>query len=341
MKTCVIRKGSQGIDDLACVDRPDPQPAAGEIVVRVHATSLNYRDQAIVAGLYMGRGPVTRDTVPLSDGAGEVVAVGTGVTRFQVGDRVAGTFFPAWLDGPPSAAAFRRQLGGAEDGMLSEYVVREADAFVPIPAHLSFAEAATLPCAGVTVWNAFFATGRLAPGDSVLLLGTGGVSLLAVQLARLAGARVFITSSSDAKLKLARSLGATDTINYSQVPDWEQVVLERTGGIGVDHVLEVGGPATLNRSLAAVRVGGTVTLLGVIAGRDGQANPLPMIGKTIRLQGLLVGNRAMFEALNQAISQAGVKPHIDRVFPFAEVAEAYRYQLTGQHSGKIVIRVAT
>ncbi len=337
MKTYVIRKGSQGIDGLECVERADPVPAAGEIVVRVHATSLNYRDQAIVAGMYMGRGPVTRDTVPLSDGAGEVVAVGTGVTRFQAGDRVAGTFFPAWLDGPPSAAAFRRQLGGAEDGMLSEYVLREADAFVPIPGHLSFAEAATLPCAGVTVWNALFATGRIVPGDSVLLLGTGGVSLLAVQLARLAGARVFITSSSDAKLELARSLGATDTINYRQVPDWEQVVLDRTGGIGVDHVLEVGGPATLNRSLAAVRVGGTVTLLGVIAGRDGQANPLPMIGKTIRLQGLLVGSRAMFEALTRAAAHAGLRPHIDRVFPFPAAAEAYRYQLSGQHSGKIVV----
>lgn len=341
MQTYVIRKGSQGIDGVQCVDRPDPGPAAGEIVVRVHATSLNYRDQAVIAGMYMGRGPVTRDTVPLSDGAGEVVAVGTGVTRFRVGDRVAGTFFPAWLDGPPSAAAFARQLGAAEDGMLSEYVVREADAFVHIPAHLSFAEAATLPCAGVTVWNAFFATGRIAPGESVLLLGTGGVSLMAVQLARLAGARVFITSSSDAKLDLARSLGATDTINYRQVPDWEQAVLERTGGAGVDHVLEVGGPATLNRSLAAVRVGGTVTLLGVIAGRDGQASPLPAIGKAIRLQGLLVGNRAMFEAMNRAVTEAGLRPHIDRVFPFRDAAAAYRYQLTGQHGGKIVIDVAS
>jgi len=339
MESYVIRKGSQGLSGLERLERPRPDPAAGEVLVRVRATSLNYRDQAIVAGLYMGKGPVARDTVPLSDGAGEVVAVGEGVTRFRIGDRVAGTFFPAWLDGPPSAQAFIRQLGGSEDGMLSQYVVREADAFVAVPAHLSFAEAATLPCAGVTVWNAFFATGRIRPGDSVLLLGTGGASLFAVQLARLAGARIFIISSSDAKLDLARSLGATDTLNYRETPDWEKWVLAQTEGAGVDHVLEVGGPATLNRSLAAVRVGGTVTLLGVIAGRDGQANPLPMIGKTIRLQGLLVGNRAMFEDMNRAIAHARLRPHIDRVFPFAEAAEAYRYQLAGRHSGKIVIDI--
>jgi NADPH:quinone reductase-like Zn-dependent oxidoreductase len=339
MRVYVVRKGSQGLEGLECIDRAQPVPTAGQVLVRVHATSLNYRDQVIATGKYMGRGPLQQDTVPLSDGAGEVVATGADVTRFKVGDRVAGSFFPAWLEGPPTAEAFTRQLGGSEDGMLAEFVVREADAFVRVPGHLSYEEAATLPCAAVTAWNAFFRTGDIKPGDSVLLLGTGGVSLFAVQFAQLAGARVFITSSSDAKLAVARSLGADDLINYQQTPAWDQVVLERTGGRGVDHVIEVGGPVTFARSLSAVRVGGTVTVLGVVAGRDGQANPLPIIGKTIRLQGLLVGSRAVFEDMNRAIDLAQLKPHIDRVFPFAEAADAYRYQLTAQHSGKIVISV--
>lgn len=337
MQAYVIREGSRDLEGLQRIEASEPTPGPGQIVVRVRATSLNYRDQAIVTGLYMGRGPVTRDTVALSDGAGEVVAVAPDVTRFRIGDRVAGTFFPAWFDGPPSAEAYRRQLGSSEDGMLAGYVVREAEAFVAIPPHLSFVEAAALPCAALTAWNALFATGHTDPGDSVLVLGTGGFSLFALQFARLAGARVLLVSSSDAKLELARSLGASETLNYRQHPDWETWVLERTGGLGVDHVLEVGGPVTLNRSLAAVRVGGTVTLIGVIAGRGGQANPLPMIGKTIRLQGLLVGNRAMFEAMNRAVTTAGLRPHIDRVFPFADAAAAFRYQLTGQHAGKIII----
>lgn len=340
MKAYVIRAGSRGLEGLERIERPEPVAGPGQVVVRMRSTSLNARDQAIVAGLYMGRGPVTRDTVPLSDGAGEVIAIGAGVARFAVGDRVASCFFPTWFDGPPSAAVFSRQLGSSEDGTLSEYVTGDAESFVRIPEHLSFDEAATLPCAAVTVWNAFFVTGRIRPGDSVLLLGTGGVSLFAVQFARLAGARVFITSSSDEKLRLAQTLGATDTINYHTTPDWERVVLDRTAGRGVDHVLEVGGPVTLRRSLGAVRIGGTVTLLGVVAGGGGQPNVLPMIGKTIRLQGLLVGSRAMFEDMNRAVVAAALHPHIDRVFSFDEAVDAYRYQLSGRHSGKIVIRIA-
>lgn len=339
MKAYVVREGSRDLGGLECIDRPEPVPGLGQVLVRVRATSLNYRDQAIVAGLYMGRGPVTRDTVPLSDGAGEVVAVGPGVTRFKTGDRVAGCFFTQWIDGPPTARHLSRQLGSNEEGMLVEYAVREAEACVPIPDHLSYEEAATLPCAALTVWNAFFCTGTIGPGSSVLLLGTGGVSLFGVQFARMAGARVFITSSSDEKLKLARSLGATDTINYRTTPEWDRVVLEQTGGEGVDHVLEVGGPVTLGQSFNAVKVGGTVTLLGVSAGRGGQTNPLPMIGKTIRLQGLLVGSRTMFEDMNRAIEFGSLRPHIDRVFPFDQATEAYRYQLTGAHAGKIVIRI--
>jgi NADPH:quinone reductase-like Zn-dependent oxidoreductase len=327
---------TKGIDSLIRIERDVPKPADGEVLVRIHAVSLNYRDLLIAHGKY-ARG-LKLPLIPLSDGAGEVIAVGSGVTRLQRGDRVAGIFMQNWLSGEISPYVARSALGGSVDGVLAEYVVFPEDGVVQIPTHLSYEEAATLPCAAVTAWNALTSS-MLKPGITVLIQGTGGVSAFALQFARLAGARVIATSSSDEKLKKAAELGASDGINYRSVPDWDKAVIERTDGIGVDHIIEVGGPGTLARSLNAVRVGGRISVIGLLTGPDTAVNPMPILGKQIQVQGIFVGSREMFEAMNRAISLHQMRPVVDRVFPFDEAREAVRYLESGKHFGKIVIKV--
>ncbi len=328
-------QGPGGIDALARTERPMPAPGAGEVLVRVRASSINYRDLSTVED------PVSRGLalplIPNSDGAGEVVEVGAGVTRWVPGDRVMGTFFQRWTDGTITPEAMASALGGAIDGVLAEYAVLGEDGVVAIPDHLSFEEAATLPCAGVTAWNCLIEQGRMKPGDTVLLLGTGGVSVMALQLAVMGGARTIVTSSSDDKLARARDLGAAETINYRTRPDWEQAVLEITGGHGVDQVVEVGGAGTLEKSVAATRVAGTVSLIGVLTG--GSVNPTAVMRKSIRLQGVYVGSRRMFEDLNAAMSRSGLRPVIDRAFGFDEAPEAYRTMRDAGHFGKLVVTI--
>jgi NADPH:quinone reductase-like Zn-dependent oxidoreductase len=335
MKLYEIRE-TKGVDSLTLIEREVPKPAPGEVLIRVHAVSLNYRDLLIVQGRYM-RG-LKVPLIPLSDGAGEVVETGAGVTRVKRGDRVAGIFMQNWLSGEVSASSPRSALGGLIDGMLAEYVVLNQEGVVHLPAHLSYEEAATLPCAAVTAWNAL-TSWVLKPGMSVLVQGTGGVSIFALQFARLAGARVMITSSSDEKLRRAGEMGAVDFINYKTTPDWDQKALERTGGAGVDHIVEVGGPGTLTRSMNAVRIGGRISLIGLLTGPEGTVNPMPILGKQIQVQGIFVGSRDMFEAMNRAITAHQLRPVVDRVFAFEEAREALGYLESGGHFGKVVIRV--
>lgn len=323
------------LDALKLTERPEPKPGPGQAVVRVRANSLNYRDLLVASGGY-GR-QVKTPLIPLSDGAGEVVEVGPHVTRVKPGSRVAAIFMQTWLAGALREESAKSALGGAIDGMLAEYVVLDEDGLVPIPEHLSYAEAATLPCAAVTAWNALVAEGGVRAGDSVLVLGTGGVSVFALQFARLHGARVIATSSSDDKLARAIALGASDGVNYRQTPEWGRRVLELTGGAGVDHVVEVGGAGTLPQSFRAVRFGGRISLIGVLSEPGAPVDPRPLMMKGARLQGIYVGSRDMFEAMNRAIALHQLRPVIDRVFPFVEAAEAFRYMKGSGHFGKIVV----
>jgi NADPH:quinone reductase-like Zn-dependent oxidoreductase len=300
----------------------------------MRAASVNYRDLLMVDGKYSRNLPLP--LVPLSDGAGEVAELGPGVSRWAVGDRVMGTFFQDWVAGPITDAAGKSALGGAVDGVLAEYVLLREQGMVAIPDHLSFREAATLPCAAVTAWNAL-TTGGLACGDTVLTLGTGGVSIFSVQFAVAAGARVIGTSGSEQKLTRLKEMGAGGMINYKAVPDWEKEVLQLTGGRGVDRVIEVGGAGTLGKSLKAVRTGGHISLIGVLTGQTGEINPLPAIMKSIRIQGIFVGSGEMFENMLKALTLHEIRPVIDRVFPFAEAKEALRYMESGSHFGKVVI----
>jgi NADPH:quinone reductase-like Zn-dependent oxidoreductase len=336
MKVYEIQSNA-GIDALALVDRPEPKPAAGEVLVQVKATSLNYRDLLVIEGAY-GAGQ-KYPLIPISDGAGEVVAVGKGVTRVKIGDRVAATFFQDWIYGSLTREQMKSDLGGGIDGMLAEYVILHQDGLVILPDHLSYAEGATLPCAAVTAWHGLVTKGNISPGDSVLLLGTGGVSIFALQFAKIHGARAIATSSSDEKLALIKQLGADETINYKTTPDWEKQVYQLTNRTGVDHVVEVGGAGTLPKSLQAVRIGGRVSLIGVLSGRGSEIDPMPILFKSLTVQGIYVGSREMFEAMNQTIQQHQIKPIIDRVFPFNEAREAYRYLKSAAHFGKVVINL--
>ena len=337
MRAFVVPAGSQQSDGLRAVERPDPQPGRGQVVVRVRAASLNYRDQMIAAGTYMG-GAVARDTIPLSDGAGEVVAVGREATRFRPGDRVAATFFQT----PPSGAPFGAPapLGSPLDGMLAEQVVAYEDGLVAIPSSLSFEEAACLPCAGVTAWHALMHAGKpVTAGHTVLVLGTGGVSIFALQFAVASGARVIVTSSSDEKIARAKALGASDGVNYRKAPDWEKAVLDITGGRGVDCVVEVVGAATLDRSFQTMARGGKTVLVGVLGGGSGDVHPYLLMGKYGNLHGIFVGDRDMFQEMNRAIEVNEIRPVIDRVFPFTDAVAAYRYHKSGQFMGKVVISI--
>jgi NADPH:quinone reductase-like Zn-dependent oxidoreductase len=325
-----------GIDSLTLVKRPDPKPGYDQIVVRVRAVSLNYRDLIMLEGKSAGR---KLNVIPMSDGAGEVVAIGEGVTRVKVGDRVAGTFFQDWVSGHITAKVMKSAMGGEIDGMLAEYVTLAQNGVVILPESLSYAQGATLPCAAVTAWHALVTKGNLTAGESVLLLGTGGVSIFALQFAKLHGARVIITSSNDGKLDRARSMGADATINYKAVPNWEEEVYRLTDSVGVDHVVEVGGAGTLEKSIRAVRYGGRVSLIGVLSGLGSGFNPQPVLGKSVTMQGIYVGSREMFEAMNRAIALHNLQPMIDRSFAFTEAKEAYKYLKSGSHFGKVVIQV--
>jgi NADPH:quinone reductase-like Zn-dependent oxidoreductase len=325
---------SFGLEHLKPVDSAAPVAGPGEAVVRVRACSLNFRDLLVAQGAY-GRA-VRAPLTPLSDGAGEVLSVGAGVTRVKPGDRVCGIFMQRWIEGPsPDDDKAASAMGGAIDGMLSEQVCLNAEGLVHFPDHLSFEEAATLPCAGVTAWNSLFVSGGLKAGESVLTLGSGGVSVFALQFARMAGARVISTSGSDAKIEKLKALGAHDTINYKTSPEWDKQVRSLTGA-GVDHVIEVGGTGTLPHSIKSVRRGGHIALIGVVSG-GGDMDARQAFLKSVKLQGIYVGSREMFEAMNRAIALARLKPVVDRVFPVAEIREAMAYMSAGSHFGKVCI----
>jgi NADPH:quinone reductase-like Zn-dependent oxidoreductase len=318
--------------------RFDPAPLGdNQVAVAIKAVSLNYRDILVSQNTYFS--PIPDGLVPCSDGAGEVVAVGKEVRGLSIGDRVATLFFPRWQSGPPEAASISGALGAEMDGALTEHFVNEESGLIKIPDAISFAEAATLPCAALTAWNALFEAGNLKPGQTVLLLGTGGVSIFALQFAKAAGARVIITSSDDSKLEHAQRLGADHGINYKTFPDWAQEVLRLTAGQGVDVVVEVGGPGTLERSLMSLRTGGRIAYIGVLTGLAAQANPVMLIPKVASIHGIFVGNRAMFSAMLDAIARHGIQPVIDREFPFAEAPAALTRLRSGGHFGKIVIQV--
>jgi len=326
-----------GIDNLVLSEREDPRPGPGEVLVTFHAASLNYRDLMVVEGTYNPR--MKLPAVPLSDGAGQVTAVGDGVTKWKVGDRVMPNFAQHWIDGKATEEKRRSSLGAGAywDGVLRGHAAFSEEGLVRIPDHLSYEEAATLPCAALTAWHALAISGQLKAGDTVLTLGTGGVSIFALQLARLSGARVISTTGSAEKEAKLRELGADEVINYKTREDWDAAVLEVTDKKGVDHVVEVGGSGTLSRSLNAVRFGGHVAMIGALT-TSGSFDPIKLFMKSVRLQGVFVGSRTMFEQMNGAIEVAQMRPVIDRVFSFEEARDAMRYMQSGEHFGKVVIR---
>ena len=332
---CYVIPSPKGIDSLTLVDRPDPTPGPRQVLVRVKATSLNYRDLLTIEAQYARSAPKP-DLIPLSDGAGEVVAVGPGVSRVKVGDRVAGCFMQRWFGGAISEIAMPSAMGGAIDGMLTELAVLEVEGVVKLPAHLSYEEGATLPCAAVTAWNALVEIGHIKAGDVVQIQGTGGVSIFALQFARMFGARVIGTSSSAAKAERLKQMGAEAVIDYRATPDWDQEALKLTGGRGADITVEVGGAGTLPRSFMATRLGGSIAVIGLLSGMA-TLDPMPILRRNLKVQGLYVGSTQMFEAMNRAIEANGLKPVIDKVFPFAEAKAAYQHLKSQKHFGKIVI----
>jgi len=333
MKALVIRNGF-GLENLALDDKPDPAPGPGQIALRIRAASLNYRDLLIAKGLYNPKLALPR--VLGSDGAGEILAVGSGVTRWSPGDRAIGCFFQNWSDGPISDAATRDALGGDRDGTIAEAVLLEESGLAAIPAGMSFEEAATLPCAALTAWHAL-ADGKCGPGKTVLVQGTGGVSLFALQFGKALGAKVLVTSANDDKLARAMELGADAGANYKTNPDWDKWARQQTGGAGVDIVVEVGGAGTLERSAKAIRTGGHIALIGVLGG-TGTFNPMNILMKAATLRGVFVGSRAMLEEMNRFIGESRIRPTIDRVFPLAQAADALRYLESGAHFGKVVVK---
>lgn len=334
MKAYEIREF--GVENLAMVERPDPEPSGKQVLIRFKAASLNYRDLMMVEGKYDPK--LNRPVIPFSDGAGEVVGVGSDVTLWKEGDRVMPIFMQGWIDGDITYEKARTALGGDLDGVLAEYGVFDEAGLVKIPGHLSYEEAATLPCAALTAWHGLVVSGGLKQGDTVLLMGTGGVSIFGLQFVRNFRGESIVISSSDEKLGRADVLGADHLFNYSENPDWDEAALLYTGKRGVDHVLEVGGAGTLPRSMRAVRMGGHIALIGVLASGGG-VDPLPILMKSIRLQGIFVGSRTMFEEMNRRIGDEYLKPIVDKVFPFDEAREALRYMESGKHFGKIVVTI--
>lgn len=337
MRQWIIARGATSLEALSLRQAEVPSPGPGEVLVRVRACSLNYRDQAIPLGLYIG-GPVAEDTVPLSDGAGEIAALGDSVTGLAVGDRVAGAFFQDWVDGPPNPLVGPALGASGAPGMLQDYVVLPAHGVVPLPASLDFAEAACLPCAGVTAWNALMEGPRpIKAGDSVLVLGTGGVSLLALQIAKAAGATVIATSSSDEKLERVRAMGADHTINYRATPDWGAEAARLAGG-GVDHVVEVGGAGTLAQSIQAVGFNGEIALIGVLT-REGDTSPHGLMFKGASIRGIFVGSHAMANRLSVFVDGHAIRPVIDRRFAMEDARDAWAYQSSPDLFGKVVIEL--
>ena len=327
-----------GLENLVAATRPEPTAGPGQVVLRMLAASPNYRDLLMVLGRYNPKQALP--LIPVSDGVGEVVSVGQGVERVQVGDRAAPIFAQNWINGDPTMETLRSTLGGPLDGTLAEYLAVDQSGVVRVPQHLSDEEAATLPCAGVTAWNALVTHGGIKAGSTVLVQGTGGVSIFALQFAVLLGARVIVTSSSDEKLQRARTLGAGETINYRSVPDWGREARRLAGGDGVDLVVEVGGAGTLAQSLAAVRPGGRISLIGVLAGSASDIDIIPILMRQIRVQGILVGHRESFEAMNRAIEDHRMHPTVSRVFPLDDTRAALQHLSAGEHFGKIAIRIA-
>lgn len=326
-----------GLDNLVAAERPLPVPNHGEVLLEMKAASLNYRDILMVKGHYNPRQPLP--LIPCSDGVGVVADVGDGVSRVAPGDRVATVFCQKWRSGSPDQAKLRSTLGGPIDGTLAEAMVLPETGVVKVPEHLSDVEAATLPCAALTAWSALVTQGNVGAGDTVLVQGTGGVSLFALQFAQALGARVIVTSSSDAKLDAVRKLGSWREINYVEDPKWAGTVRQMTDGEGVDHVVEVGGAGTLQQSLKAVRVGGQISLIGVLSGASVELNIVPILMQNVRIQGILVGSREGFETMNRGIAQHEIRPVIDRVFPFDEAREALVYMSGGRHMGKICVEL--
>ncbi|MEZ0312482.1 MAG: NAD(P)-dependent alcohol dehydrogenase [Myxococcota bacterium] len=326
---------SFGIDNLRLVERDSPRPGKGEVVMQMRACSLNYRDLRMVRGEYNPKQPLP--LVPLSDGAGEIVAIGEGVTRVEVGDRVTTLFSPHRQGGRPTRATISKNLGGPLDGALQERLLLPETGVVPMPAHLTFEEAATLPCAGVTAWNALATQGDLTKGDTVLTIGTGGVSIFAIQIAKLLGMRVIATSRSAAKLERVKALGADFTIDTSATPDWSKEVRKLVGNDGVDQVIEVGGVGTLEQSIRSVRPGGQISLIGVLAGVEKPLNLTPVLMQNIRIQGVFVGDATVSADFARAVEQARLRPVVDRVFPVDAIHDALRFMESGEHFGKVAL----
>lgn len=337
MKMQVVEIADEfGLENLRLAERERPVAAPGEVLVRLKRASMNYRDWMMVTGRYNPRQKLP--LIPCSDGVGEVAALGDGVDRYAIGDRVCTTFFRQWVAGEPTAERLKSAVGGPHDGALAQYYAAPADAFVPVPDYLSDDEASTLPCAGVTAWNALVEQGGLRAGETVLVQGTGGVSTFAMQLAVACGARVIQTSSSDEKLAAVRDeYGVEDLINYRDIEAWGRRARSLTGGRGVDHVVEVGGAGTLEQSLRAVRPGGAVYVIGVLSGAKQPLSIIPILMQNIRVQGVIVGPREAFLNMNQALEHHQLRPRVDRVFPMAEAREGFEYLQSGEHRGKVVI----
>lgn len=339
MEAYEVREPNPDYEGLARAERNRPTPADDEVLIRLQAASLNYRDLAI-ANSNLEYPGANLPVVPLSDGAGDVVETGVDVERLSEGDRVATPFAPNWVDGPETREKLAASTGGNVDGVLAQYAAFPAASVPLLSDHLSYEEGASLSCAGLTAWRALVEDGDLSAGETVLALGTGGVSTFALQFAEMHGAGSIVTSSSDEKLNRARELGASETINYERTPDWHETVMEITDGDGVDHVIEVGGPGTLERSLGAVGINGHVHLIGVLTGQQGQVDPSPVLGKAVKLEGVFgVGSRAMFDRMNRALATTDTTPVIDRVFGFEDARDAYRYLESGAHQGKVVVSI--
>ncbi|MGI8495125.1 MAG: zinc-dependent alcohol dehydrogenase family protein [Pyrinomonadaceae bacterium] len=335
MKTYEIQQF--GIENLSLVEREKPEPKANEVLIKFHASSLNFRDLMMVKGTYNPN--LKLPLVPFSDGAGEVAAVGEAVTKWKIGDRISPIFMQGWIDGDIEFKKARTALGGDLDGCLREFGAFDENGLVRIPDHLSYEEAATLPCAALTAYHALFVSGCLKSEDSVLLLGTGGVSIFALQFAAISGCRTIITSSSDEKLQRAKALGADETINYRKNKDWDKNILELTEKRGVDHVIEVGGAGTMQKSLKAVRMGGHIAAIGALAAGENDISPGSIFMKSLKLHGIFVGSRQIFEQMNQFLClHDHLKPLVDKVFNFNDVTEALKHMESGSHFGKIVVK---
>lgn len=333
-KTIFVKPGG-GYQNVVVGSSEAHAPGSDEITVRLHANSLNYHDFAVVSGMW---GP-SEERIPMADGAGEVIAVGSAVSEFKVGDAVVSTFFPEWIDGTPLVEGFVSVPGDGIDGYAREQVTAKTSAFTLAPNGYSHAEAATLTTAGLTAWRALMSDDSLKPGDTVLVQGTGGVSIFALQFAKMAGATVIATSSSDEKLERLKALGADHVINYRKDTNWGETARALTAGHGVDHIIEVGGPSTLEQSMIAVRVAGHISVIGILTGVSGAVNFVPALVKQIRLQGVLVGSRTQQQAMVRAINASGMRPVIDRHFALTDIVEAFKYQETNQHFGKIVLDI--